>query len=804
MSPGPVVVAMLSHRDPPLLRRLIQRIHEGSNTVALVHHDPRGIPHGLEPNDRTLLVQDTAHCDWGRMNLAHGFLRLLEETRRLVPDFSWLLLISGQDYPAQSLSRTESELAETEADAFIQWYPVMTDRRDNHHPWQVRCRNRYLHRIRIPGSRRSVPWHRSSPFRDDLRLYIADTWVNLNASAVDHALAQRARMAHVERYLYWCPNPAEALLPTLLLNDAEQLKIVTDHKRYIRWIEGKRNPEFLGPEDLPRLSTRGAFFARKLDSQRTPEMLDRLDELASQRLTRMKVLVFPHDSNPYQALLYAEAATLGAEVTYLGKLTPFGSVNLLLLPAELAVRRLTGAQIVHLHWLWGFLLPGAGRFRVLRRASLAWFHVCIILIRLLGLRLVWTAHNVLPHSPIFPDDIAARRFLVNQCDVVFGHSAWTLSSLAEIGAVPRRWTLIRHAPFQPTPATSGAKRSRAREAREFLFFGKIFDYKGVEDLLEAFAQVQESRQAHLTVAGECINPALRTRIQSYAGARVSLRLQFIPDSDIEPLMYDADVVVLPFRRITTSGSALLALSYGKPLVIPALSALADLPDDAVFRYDGSITGLAATLRSVTNTEEAVLLRMSSAALAYSAEATWNQAASTTVVEYRKALAEHVPDRHEAGIPITLVRPSTSAPSDSLGLLKHQNRVETPRLSHTVILTRILSCCFSLVLSNRREHIECATKLPCCSRALHRPLPSSDAIEHVKSLLQRRWHRRIRRYRRSCNRRDLEFLLATETLKAVTNLPQCAIGEQSEQCGVSYVPNEPGDRHLCGIPRPRYG
>lgn len=370
----------------------------------------------------------------------------------------------------------------------------------------------------------------------------------------------------------------------------------------------------------------------------------------------MKVLAFPRDPNPYQQLLYQEAAELGAEVTYLGKVTPLSSLNLLLLPLELAVRRMSGARIVHLHWVWAFLVPGADRFPLLRRASWGWFRLCLRVIRLLGLRLAWTAHNVLPHSPVFPDDIAARRRLVSQCDVVFCHSSWTLSGLTEIGAVPRRWAMIRHPPFGHADAGSPASRpSGTNGTREFLFFGKLFEYKGVEDLLEALARLPASHPVHLTVAGQCGDAGLRARIEAgarEAGDRVSLRLRHIPDSDIAPLMRKADVVVLPFRRITTSGSALLALSYGKPLVIPELPALADLPDSAAFRYDRSVEGLAATLQSVIAADGRLLARMSVAALAYCSETTWSQAASTTVAEFSKVLGKRVPVSHEAGTPVS--------------------------------------------------------------------------------------------------------------------------------------------------------
>lgn len=281
MSTGPVVVAMLTHRDPPQLHRLIRRVHEGRNTVALVHHDPRGVPHGLAPGDRTLLVPDPAPAQWGRISLARAILRMCEETRRRVPDFSWMLLVSGQDYPAQPLPAIEDQLAGATADAFVRWLPIPARRADDTDPWQRRCRARYLRRMRVPASHRSVPWPRRTPFHDGLRPYIGDAWVNLNARAVDHVLAQRARLPQVEEYFSWCSVPDEALLTTLLVNGSDQLTIDPDHKRYIRWTHGQPHPHLLGLGDVPAITASGAFFARKFDAARDPAALDRLDELAA-------------------------------------------------------------------------------------------------------------------------------------------------------------------------------------------------------------------------------------------------------------------------------------------------------------------------------------------------------------------------------------------------------------------------------------------------------------------------------------------------------------------------------------------
>ncbi len=280
MTAGPVVVAVLSHRDPPLLQRLVGRILEGENTVALVHHDPRGEPHGLTPNDRLVVVPNAQPCDWGRMNLAQAVLRCLQAGLDAVPDLEWLLLTSGQDYPAQHLRLTERDLATQDADALLRWFPVPDDPTQDEHPWQTRCRGRYLQRLRIPGDHRSVPFPRRHPFHNGTDLFIGDMWANLRAPAVHHVLEQRARLQHVERYLSRCSVPDEALLPTLLLNDADHLRIVPERRRYIRWVEGRPNPELLTPDDVAAMGGRGDYFARKVDTIRTPGVLDLLDELA--------------------------------------------------------------------------------------------------------------------------------------------------------------------------------------------------------------------------------------------------------------------------------------------------------------------------------------------------------------------------------------------------------------------------------------------------------------------------------------------------------------------------------------------
>ena len=354
----------------------------------------------------------------------------------------------------------------------------------------------------------------------------------------------------------------------------------------------------------------------------------------------MKILVLPIEkSNPYQDLLYGAMRPLGMEVSYLATLTPSKTLNILLLPAEMAMRRLGGARVVHLHWVWAFGLDISPRSPLVKRATEVWFAVWLWTLRLLGMRLVWTAHNVLPLTPVFANDLRARRRLAARCDLVIVHSKATLEQLARLGIVPRRSMVIPHGPFTSAVDPDSLRTpGDGHGSRQLLFFGKIRPYKGVDTLLAAFAAMPRDLDVRLTVAGECTNGQLRAELAEFAeraAGRVTLQLERVPEAQLPGLLQQADVMVLPYRQITTSGSGMLGLCHGRPLVVPDIPELAELPDDAVLRYDGTVQGLTDALTSIAQTDGAVLAKMSAAAFDYCAVTNWSEIGEKTFKAMRE-------------------------------------------------------------------------------------------------------------------------------------------------------------------------
>ena len=352
----------------------------------------------------------------------------------------------------------------------------------------------------------------------------------------------------------------------------------------------------------------------------------------------MKLMVFPLDDSPYGKSLYGEIRRSGIQVSYMGRLTPSHTLSIFLLPFETIYRRLYGAQILHIHWVYEFTFSRASRFIVIRWIAEAWFFLWLQVCRLSGVHLVWTLHNVLPHQPVFANDIRARRALVRASALVFAHSEVALEELAALGALPKKTAIINHGPIEPMfPAESLRLPGSGDGPRRFLFLGRILEYKGVDDLLRAFAMLPPDVNAKLLVTGQCDDSALRSRLRDLAerpSGDVVLRFERVPDEDVTRLFADADAVVLPFRRITTSGSAMLALGHGRPLIVPRIPGLDLLPDDAVLRYDVSDEGLVEAIMRLASADSSILAAMSASALGFTSSMSWQEIASITISEMR--------------------------------------------------------------------------------------------------------------------------------------------------------------------------
>jgi glycosyltransferase involved in cell wall biosynthesis len=364
--------------------------------------------------------------------------------------------------------------------------------------------------------------------------------------------------------------------------------------------------------------------------------------------TSPTVLHFPFDPGPYQEPLNRALDEVGVRSRVLRGATPFQSLNVALLPLSLAWARLRGTRIWHLHWTWGFL-PGARLPRVLRRAYRAWFATLLWFARRCGLRIVWTAHNLLPHQPVFDDDTAARRTLLAAIDAVLVHHPQTATDLAaRFGSLPPTVVVAQGgAPLPPRPPRVLARTELNISAGRLalVFTGRILPYKGLPELFTALARLSVTDRARISlrVAGDPESVEHRDLLIAAAARLPDLECAFewgrISDRRYVTYLAGADLALFPFRTITNSGSVITALSAGTPVLIAGHPTLAGLPEPAVLRYEpsGGVDALVDALQRALARTPAAWEAARASAATFAHENTWTAAAATHRQLYRRLL-----------------------------------------------------------------------------------------------------------------------------------------------------------------------
>ncbi|CAG1012641.1 D-inositol 3-phosphate glycosyltransferase [Anaerolineales bacterium] len=230
----------------------------------------------------------------------------------------------------------------------------------------------------------------------------------------------------------------------------------------------------------------------------------------------------------------------------------------------------------------------------LRRVlGFGWLFAFVHLLRLTGIPLLWTVHDLFPHTSQSPSKLQlfARQYLLKHTEVLL------LNCENAAGLVEKELGQAKNVVVAPLgdyklfyPETTNRQRARqlfrlSENESMFLFFGSQRPHRNAQELIRSFGEIPDP-SVHLWVVGytpENIRAAEEEL--NWSDWRVHLHLRQVSNQQVEYAIKACDFLVMPGKNYLTSAVAVLALSYGIPVIAPHYGCAKDMVGDAGILYD---------------------------------------------------------------------------------------------------------------------------------------------------------------------------------------------------------------------------
>lgn len=190
--------------------------------------------------------------------------------------------------------------------------------------------------------------------------------------------------------------------------------------------------------------------------------------------------------------------------------------------------------------------------------------------------------NLIPHEKRFGDYIL-NKYFVNSVDAFVAMSRSVYNDLDTFSI--KKKMLAVHPLYDNfgksiSKVDALANLSLNDNYRYILFFGIIRKYKGLDILLEAFADERlRDKKIKLIIAGEFYEdkaPYLNLIDRYNLSSSVILNTEFIPDIEVVNYFCASDIVVQPYRNATQSGVTQIAYHFDKPMLVTDVGGLNEI------------------------------------------------------------------------------------------------------------------------------------------------------------------------------------------------------------------------------------
>ena len=230
-----------------------------------------------------------------------------------------------------------------------------------------------------------------------------------------------------------------------------------------------------------------------------------------------------------------------------------------------------------------------------------------------GIKILWTLHDAGPQEDKGWIDELGYRLLAKMADLCIVHDEWAAEQYVQrFHGDPIRLRVMEHGNYdgvfpRPAPRQDTLDRLGVPGSRRILLCqGLVRPYKRYDLAIQAASRL--GAPYHLIIAGAATEPEFEADLRSNAKGKdnVTLLLESQSIQALSDLFAASDCYLLPYEKITGSGSLLTTATLGRGFVASDLPyfrrALTLEPNAAVLFKTGSVDSLAQAIQEFFSVE----------------------------------------------------------------------------------------------------------------------------------------------------------------------------------------------------------
>lgn len=285
-----LAVLIQCHKNPEQINRLLNAMKNDSVDF-FIHIDKKSNIEDLierRADVHILAKSERVDVSWGTFSQVQATLNLLNFAAS-AGNYDYYFLISGQDFPIQSVESLLNYLSVNVELNYINFLPSLNNGLNKQNNYDKRNqivfgdrllkRNLFMRTVKRLWITLTGGYNKTFKIfrrKNDLNLkfYFGSQWWCLNREFVEYLFDYLRETPQYIEFFKKTSCPDESFFQTAFMNSSFKAKR-KEYLHYIDWTEGKNSPKNLTVDDFDKIIQSGKFMARKIDNDF--ELIDKLE-----------------------------------------------------------------------------------------------------------------------------------------------------------------------------------------------------------------------------------------------------------------------------------------------------------------------------------------------------------------------------------------------------------------------------------------------------------------------------------------------------------------------------------------------